>query len=62
MEIFHFNSPFDATVSVSIFNFPGVIAWFILFSIVGDSAYPGGPVFDLIALIVAAHIGGFLSL
>lgn len=41
-------------------NVSGVIAWFILYSIVGSSAYPGGPVFDLIALIVAAHIGGFL--
>lgn len=41
-------------------NVVGVIAWFILYSIVGDSAYPGGAVFDLIALIVAAHIGGFL--
>lgn len=38
----------------------GVIAWFILYSIVGKKAYPGGEVFDLIALIVAAHIGGFL--
>lgn len=32
----------------------------ILFTLIGKQAAPGGDVFDLIVLIVAANFGGFL--
>lgn len=32
----------------------------MLYTILGKKAAPGGQLFDLIALIVAAHFGGFL--
>lgn len=38
----------------------GLISWLVLFVILGKKAAPGGDLFDLIALIVAANFGGFL--
>lgn len=38
----------------------GIIAWLILYIIVGESAAFGGKLFELVMLIVAANFGGFL--
>lgn len=38
----------------------GMIAWMILFVILGKTAAPGGHFFGLVLLIVAANFGGFL--
>lgn len=57
---FFSHSKFLSFDFVLFFYFSGLIAWYILLAIVGDAAKPGGPLFDLIALIVAAHIGGFI--
>lgn len=38
----------------------GIIAWLVLYVIVGSSAAPGGHLFGLVALVVAANFGGFL--
>lgn len=38
----------------------GIIAWIALYVIVGKTAAPGGPLFGLVVLVVAANFGGFL--
>lgn len=38
----------------------GAIAWLTLYVIIGDSAAPGGRLFGLVVLVVAANFGGFL--
>lgn len=38
----------------------GIIAWLVLYVIVGSSAAPGGHLFGLVVLVVAANFGGFL--
>lgn len=40
--------------------FLGIIAWLVLYVIVGRSAAPGGHLFGLVVLIVASNFGGFL--
>lgn len=40
--------------------FSGIIAWLVLYVIVGRSAAPGGHLFGLVVLIVASNFGGFL--
>lgn len=48
---------------IELMNLPstlGLIAWLVLYVILGKKAAPGGQLFDLIALIVAANLGGFL--
>lgn len=38
----------------------GVLAWVTAYAIVGDSAAPGGQLFQLVVLTVAANFGGWL--
>ncbi|XP_015186958.1 PREDICTED: mitochondrial sodium/hydrogen exchanger 9B2-like, partial [Polistes dominula] len=38
----------------------GLLIWGIVYSIVGNDAAPGGPLFGLAALCIAAHFGGWL--
>ncbi|KRT86794.1 Na/H antiporter [Oryctes borbonicus] len=38
----------------------GVLLWAVLYTIVGDTAAPGGLLFQLILLALCAHFGGFL--
>lgn len=38
----------------------GVIAWITVYVIIGDTAAPGGQLFSLVVLTVAANFGGFL--
>ncbi|GJQ86479.1 hypothetical protein Trydic_g10384 [Trypoxylus dichotomus] len=38
----------------------GVLLWAVLYSIVGDTAAPGGHLFQLILLALCAHLGGVL--
>lgn len=38
----------------------GVLIWVTAFIIIGDSALPGGQLFDLVVLTVAANFGGWL--
>lgn len=37
-----------------------MIAWLLLYVIVGSSAAPGGHLFGLVVLVVASNFGGFL--
>ncbi|XP_012275052.1 sodium/hydrogen exchanger 9B2 isoform X3 [Orussus abietinus] len=38
----------------------GLLLWGIVFSIIGEDAAPGGPLFGLASLCIAAHFGGWL--
>lgn len=38
----------------------GIVAWMTVYVIVGDTAAPGGRLFGLVVLTVAADFGGFL--
>ncbi|XP_043467171.1 sodium/hydrogen exchanger 9B2 [Leptopilina heterotoma] len=38
----------------------GLLLWGIVYSIIGEDAAPGGPLFGLAALCIAAHFGGWL--
>ena len=38
----------------------GLLLWGIVYSILGEDAAPGGPLFGLAALCIAAHFGGWL--
>lgn len=38
----------------------GVLIWVTAFVIIGDSAAPGGQLFGLVVLTVAANFGGYL--
>ncbi|XP_043494807.1 sodium/hydrogen exchanger 9B2-like [Polistes fuscatus] len=38
----------------------GLLIWGVVYSIAGDDAAPGGPLFGLAALCIAAHFGGWL--
>lgn len=38
----------------------GIILWVVVYAILGDSAAPGGQLFQLVVLAVAAHFGGWL--
>lgn len=38
----------------------GIVAWFICYMIIGSTAAPGGRLFGLVVLTVAANFGGFL--
>jgi Kef-type K+ transport system membrane component KefB len=38
----------------------GTLSWCILYSIVGETAAPGGHLFQLILLSICAHFGGWL--
>lgn len=44
---------------ISLFNI-GIVAWFICYMIIGSTAAPGGRLFGLVVLTVAANFGGFL--
>lgn len=41
------------------FHFLGIIVWIVMILLIGNSVAPGGPLFGLVVLIVASHIGGF---
>lgn len=38
----------------------GVLTWGVVYAIVGDMAAPGGQLFGLATLAIAAHLGGYL--
>lgn len=38
----------------------GLLLWGIVYVIIGDDAAPGGPLFGLATLCIAAHFGGWL--
>lgn len=38
----------------------GIISWITVYVIIGDTAAPGGQLFSLVVLTVAANFGGFL--
>lgn len=38
----------------------GLLLWGVVYSVIGDDAAPGGPLFGLAALCIAAHFGGWL--
>ena len=38
----------------------GVLLWAVVYSVLGDTAAPGGQLFQLILLTLCAHFGGFL--
>lgn len=38
----------------------GVLSWAVVYTILGDTAAPGGHLFQLILLALCAHLGGFL--
>ncbi|XP_073987063.1 na[+]/H[+] hydrogen antiporter 1 isoform X2 [Rhodnius prolixus] len=38
----------------------GLMAWGIIFSVLGEDAAPGGQLFDIALLCIAAHFGGWL--
>lgn len=38
----------------------GIVAWMTVYVIVGETAAPGGRLFNLVVLTVAADFGGFL--
>lgn len=38
----------------------GLLLWGIVYSVIGDDAAPGGQLFGLAALCIAAHFGGWL--
>lgn len=38
----------------------GLLLWGVTYSIIGEDAAPGGPLFGLAALCIAAHFGGWL--
>lgn len=40
--------------------FAGVLLWIVAFVIIGDTAAPGGQLFSLVVLTVAANFGGYL--
>lgn len=42
------------------FRCTGVVAWVTVYVILGDTAAPGGQLFGLVVLTVAANFGGFL--
>lgn len=42
--------------------FSGIIVWLNIWMVVGDSVSPGSQLFDLAALTIAAHLGGWLML
>lgn len=42
------------------FPFTGVLLWIVAFVIIGDTAAPGGQLFSLVVLTVAANFGGYL--
>lgn len=42
------------------FFFVGVLLWITAYVIIGDSAAPGGQLFGLVVLTVAANFGGWL--
>lgn len=39
---------------------PGLLIWITAYVIIGDSAAPGGQLFGLVVLTVAANFGGWL--
>lgn len=47
------------SLPISLFNI-GIVAWFICYMIIGSTAAPGGRLFGLVVLTVAANFGGFL--
>ncbi|XP_011643733.1 uncharacterized protein LOC105431319 [Pogonomyrmex barbatus] len=38
----------------------GLLLWGVVYSVIGNDAAPGGPLFGLAALCIAAHFGGWL--
>ncbi|XP_018326683.1 sodium/hydrogen exchanger 9B2 isoform X2 [Agrilus planipennis] len=48
---------FSRIVAISLI---GLLAWGIVYSVIGDTAAPGGQLFQLIFLSIAAHFGGWL--
>ncbi|XP_025153435.1 uncharacterized protein LOC105182503 isoform X2 [Harpegnathos saltator] len=38
----------------------GLLLWGVAYSVIGDDAAPGGPLFGLASLCIAAHFGGWL--
>lgn len=42
------------------FLLPGILIWITAYVIIGDSAAPGGQLFGLVVLTVAANFGGWL--
>jgi len=38
----------------------GLLLWGVVYSVIGDDAAPGGQLFGLAALCIAAHFGGWL--
>ncbi|XP_065162835.1 sodium/hydrogen exchanger 9B2 isoform X3 [Atheta coriaria] len=48
---------FSRIISLSLI---GVLLWFVVYSVIGDTAAPGGQLFQLITLTLGAHIGGWL--
>ncbi|KAK2587218.1 hypothetical protein KPH14_002958 [Odynerus spinipes] len=38
----------------------GLLLWGVVYSVIGEDAAPGGPLFGLAALSIAAHFGGWL--
>jgi hypothetical protein len=40
--------------------FTGVLGWMTVYSIIGETAAPGGQLFSLVTLTVAANFGGWL--
>lgn len=38
----------------------GLLLWGVTYSVIGEDAAPGGPLFGLASLCIAAHFGGWL--
>lgn len=48
------------TIYMYFFILLGLLIWGVVYAILGDTAAPGGALFGLAALTVAAHFGGWL--